>query len=437
MITEHFSPCQTAESGRIASVTAAASAFRADALLGLCCDGVPLSEIAARVGTPTYVYSAASIRSAWTRLDAAFGAAPHVLHYALKANSTLAILRLLRGLGSGADANSGGEIEVALRAGFIPEDLVFTGVGKTGAELQRAVSLGLKAINAESPGEVERVDALARAAGVRARVAIRLNPDIDAGGHPHISTGRRMNKFGVPIELGRDLYRRMSRMTGLQPVGVHVHIGSQITDLAPLREAAEALVAFVDDLAADGIALEHVDLGGGLGISYDGSPAPAFEDYAATVLPVLGRTGLTTLLEPGRVIVGPSAVLVARVIDVKAYFDGKPFVVLDSGMTELLRPALYGAYHRIEPVTPRPGERRTCEVVGPLCESSDIVGKDRSLPPLEVGDLVAVFDTGAYGSMMSSTYNRRPLPCEVMVDEGRGEIIRKRQTIEDMTALEV
>ncbi len=267
MITKQFSPCQTAVSVRIACVLTAASAFDADASLGLCCDGVPLAEIAARAGTPTYVYSAASIRSAWTRFDAAFAGVPHAIHYALKANSTLAVLRLLRALGSGADANSGGEIEVALRAGFIPEDLVFTGVGKTPEELQRAVSLGLKAINAESPGEIERLDALARTAGVRARVAVRLNPDIDAGAHPHISTGRRINKFGVPIDVGRGLYRRMAGMGGLQPVGVHVHIGSQITDLAPLTEAAEALADFVDDLSADGIPLEHLDLGGGLGIS--------------------------------------------------------------------------------------------------------------------------------------------------------------------------
>jgi diaminopimelate decarboxylase len=436
MITKRFSPCQTAESDRIGFVVTAASAFVHDAPLGLCCDGVPLAEVAARAGTPTYVYSAASIRSAWTAFDAAFAGVPHALHYALKANSTLAILRLLRGLGSGADANSGGELEVALRAGFIPEDLVFTGVGKTAAELERAVSLGVKAINAESPGEVERLDAIGRAAGVRARVAVRLNPDIAAGTHPHISTGRRIDKFGVPIELARDLYRRMSRMTGLQPVGVHAHIGSQITDVEPLGRSAQALAALVEDLKEDGIALEHVDLGGGLGISYDGTPAPSLADYAAAVLPSVGRTGLTTLLEPGRTIVGPSAVLLGRVIDVKAYFDDKPFVVLDAGMTELLRPALYGAYHRIEPVKPRPGALTTCEVVGPLCESSDVIGRDRALPRLEVGDLVAIFDAGAYGSAMSSTYNRRPLPCEVMVDGGQFEIVRRRQSIEDMMTLE-
>jgi diaminopimelate decarboxylase len=417
--------------------TADASAFTVDGSSGLSCDGVPLAEIAGRAGTPTYVYSAAAIRSAWTRFDAAFAGAPHALHYALKANSTLAVLRLLRGLGSGADANSGGELDVAIRAGFDPGDLVFTGVGKTPEELRRAVALGLKAVNAESPGELERIDALARARGTRARVAVRLNPDIAAGGHPHISTGRRINKFGVPLELGRELYRKMARMTGLQVVGVHVHIGSQITDLAPLTQAAEALADFARQVREDGIALEHLDLGGGLGVSYDGAAVPSVEAYAAAVLPVVRRTGLTTLLEPGRAIVAPAAVLLARVIDVKAYFDARPFVVLDAGMTELLRPALYGAYHRIEPVTPRPGAARACEIVGPLCESSDIVGRDRSLPPLEVGDLVAVFDAGAYGSAMASGYNRRPLPCEVMVDGGHWETIRRRQTIDEMTANEI
>jgi diaminopimelate decarboxylase len=412
-------------------------AFAVDPESGLTCDGVALADIAARVGTPTFVYSAASIRLAWRRFDTAFDSVPHALHYALKANSTLGVLRLLRELGSGADVNSGGELAVALRAGFTPDQLVCTGVGKTTEELDRAVSLGVRAINAESPGELERIDAVARARGTRARVAVRLNPDIRAGAHPHISTGRRVDKFGVPIELGRELYRKMAAMPGLQPVGVHVHIGSQITDLTPLRQAAEAVVDLVRQLADDGVAIEHIDLGGGLGVSYDGSAAPTSDDYAAVVLPVVGPTGLTILLEPGRVILAPAAVLVARVIDWKQYLDARPFVVLDAGMTELIRPALYGAYHRIAPVVPRAGAAEACEIVGPLCESSDIVGKNRTLPPLEVGDLVAVYDTGAYGSAMASTYNRRPLPCEVMVDDGRWEIIRRRQTIDEMTALEV
>ena len=423
-------------SGKIPSVTTVHHGFVFDEVAGLSCDGVPLADIAAKTGTPAYVYSAASIRAAWQRFDAAFAGVPHAIHYALKANSTLALLRLLRGLGSGADANSWGEIEVALRAGFIPEQLVFTGVGKTPAELRAAVPLGLRSINAESMGELDRIDALARSLGSRARVAVRLNPDIEAGTHPHISTGRRINKFGVPIELGRDVYRKMTGMPGLQPVGVHAHIGSQIAGVTPLRQAAEALAAFVADLRADGIALEHIDLGGGLGISYDGAATATIEDYAAAVLPAVAPTGLTILIEPGRAVVGSSGVLLARVVDVKAYFDAKPFVVLDSGMTELIRPALYGAYHRIEPVTPRTGALRTCDVVGPLCESSDVVGSDRNLPPVEAGDLVAVFDAGAYGSTMASTYNRRPLPCEALVDGGTWTIIRRRQTIDDMLALE-
>ncbi len=436
MIAKRFSACQTA-GGRIRSSFVVTGAFTLDPVSGLACDGIPLAEVAARAGTPTFVYSASSIRAAWRRFDAAFAGVPHAVHYALKANSTLAVLRLLRALGSGADANSGGELDVATRAGFEPGRLVFTGVGKTPAELAYALSLGVKTINAESLGELERIDAIARARGTRARVALRVNPDIEAGAHPHISTGRRINKFGVPIELAREHYRRMAGMSGLQPVGIHVHIGSQITDVAPLRQTAEAVVEVVRQLAEDGIALEHLDLGGGLGVSYDGTPAPTPDDYAAAVLPIVGPTGLTIVLEPGRAIVAPSAVLLARVIDVKQFPGARPFAVLDAGMTELIRPALYGAYHRIEAVQPRPGAQRATEVVGPLCESSDVLGKNRKLPPLEVGDLVAVRDTGAYGSAMASTYNRRPLPCEVMVDDGRWEIVKRRQTVDEMVALEV
>jgi diaminopimelate decarboxylase len=419
-------------------VTIATSpAFARGESRGLTCHGVSLAEIAARAGTPTYVYAAPAIREAWRRLDAAFDGVPHALHYALKANSTLALLRLLRELGSGADANSGGEIEVALRAGFTPGDIVFTGVGKTPEELARAVALGVKAINAESPGELERIAAFAVARNTRARVAIRLNPDIDARSHPHISTGRRSNKFGVPIELAPQLYRDIARTPGLEPVGVHVHVGSQITVLDPLRRAAEAAVALAVALRSEGIPIDHVDLGGGLGIPYDGSPVPGIEEYAAALLPVVRGRGLSLLLEPGRVVVGASGVLLARVVDVKSFPGGRPFAVLDAGMTELLRPALYGAYHRIEPVAPRAGERVRYDVVGPLCESSDTVGKDRDLPPLEVNDLVAVFDAGAYGSAMSFTYNRRPLPCEVLVDDDGWRVIRRRQTIDDLLALEI
>lgn len=439
MIPERFSGCQTVgASGRIAGVNSTSTrGFALDEALGLCADGVSLAAIAAGVGTPAYVYSASVIRQAWTELDSAFAGVPHALHYALKANSTLAVLRLLRSLGSQADANSVGEIEVALRAGFAPSALVFTGVGKTPAELARAVGLGVRSINAESWGEVARLDEIAAGVGRKARVAVRINPDIDAHSHPHISTGRRTNKFGVPIGEARELYREIARRPWLEPVGIHVHIGSQITQLEPLERAATALVQLVADLRGDGIVLQHLDLGGGLGISYDGATVPGPAEYAAAIIPLVRATGLELLLEPGRVLVAASGVLLARVVDIKGDGTGPVFAVLDAGMTELLRPAMYGAYHRVEAVTPRPGPLRRYDIVGPLCESSDTVGTNREMPPLEVGDLVAVRDAGAYGSAMSSTYNRRPLACEVMVDDGGWRLIRRRQTIDDLLATEI
>jgi diaminopimelate decarboxylase len=395
-----------------------------------------LTAIVADLGTPAYVYDAPAIRAAYRRLDTALGPYPHAVHYALKANSTLALVRLLRAEGAHADANSGGEIEVALRAGFIPDQIVFTGVGKTGDELDRAVTLGLKAINAESPGELDRIAARARAQGTTARVALRVNPDIDARSHPHISTGLRTNKFGMPIEEARQIYRDHARQEGLEPVGLHVHVGSQITAVDPLRRAAEHVVALAAELRADGIGLEHVDLGGGLGISYTGGDVPGFEDYAAAVLPVLAGSGLTLVVEPGRALVAAAGLLVTRVVDLKQYGDGPRFAVLDAGMSELLRPALYGAFHRIVAVSPRGGAPVAYEVVGPICESSDIFGRDRALPPLEVGDLLAILDAGAYGSVMASGYNRHPLPPEALVDGGRWRTIRRRQTIDDQLALE-
>ncbi len=363
------------------------------------------------------------------------------MHYALKANSTLAVARLLRSLGSGADANSGGEIDVALRAGFIPPEIVFTGVGKTQAELVQAIDLGVKTINVESEGELERIDAIARQRQTRAKVALRVNPDIDARSHRHISTGLRTNKFGIALDEARDLARSMRDRAGLEIVGLHTHVGSQIMDLEPMRRAAVTLVALARDLAGNGIAIEHLDLGGGLGISYDGTRAPTAEEHAEAVLPIVRDSGFSIILEPGRHIVGPAGVLLTRVVDVKAQPTvngvGKLFVILDAGMTELIRPMLYEAYHRIEPVEPRDAPEVLCDVVGPLCESSDTLGRDRRLARPEVGDLFAVLDTGAYGSVMASNYNRRTLPAEVLVQDGRCTAIRRRQTIDDMLALEL
>jgi len=398
----------------------------------LACDGIPVADIASETGTPVYIYSAGLVRGACAALDAAFDGYPHAIHYALKANSTLAILRLLRGLGTGADANSGGEIEAALRAGFEPPQIVFTGVGKTRDELDHAVSLGVKAINIESDGEADRIDALALARGVKARVALRVNPDIDANTHAHIATGKRANKFGVPIEFAAPLLRRLAGKPGLEVVGLHVHLGSQILDVEPLGSAARALSSLAREVRDAGLRLEHLDLGGGLGIGYDGNAHGSPAEYAAAVLPAVRESGLHLLLEPGRFLTAPAGILVGRVADTKAYTGCPRFIILDTGMTELIRPMLYEAFHRIVAVTPREGDAQDYEVVGPLCETSDTLGHKRELGPVEVDDLIAVLDAGAYGFVMASNYNRRRMPAEVLVDGGEWRVVRKRQTYGDL-----
>lgn len=430
IITSGFLNCQTRED-RISSLTG----FYHDHFR-LHVEGVALAALAETHGTPLYVYSAQTVRERYRDLDSAFAGVPHVLHYALKANSTLAIVRLLRGIGAKADANSGGEIDVALRAGFIPPEIVFTGVGKTRDELERAVALGVKAINAESAGELDRIDGIARAQGARARVALRINPDIDALSHPHISTGLKTSKFGLGLLEARDVLRQAASRSALQVVGIHIHVGSQITALAPLARAAAELAELARNLAADNIQLEHVDLGGGLGISYDGSPVPTAAEYAQALMSATRDLGLSLIIEPGRAVVGPAGALLTRVVDVKQRPDGHWLVVTDAGMTELLRPALYGAFHRIVPVVQRPDVPVTCDIVGPVCESSDILGTNRQLALPREGDLLAVLDAGAYGAVMASTYNRRPLPAEVLVDRGAGRLIRRRQTIDELLALE-
>jgi len=294
---------------------------------------VPLADIAAAEGTPLYVYSAAALRARFRAIDGAFGDYPHALHYALKANSTFAIARLVHDLGGAADANSIWELDLARRAGFALEDIVFTGVGKSAAEIDRAVSLGLLAINVESPGELDRIDQRAIALDATARVALRVNPDIDAKSHPHISTGLKSNKFGVPIDEAPALFREMASRRGLLPVGAHVHIGSQITTLDPLSKAAEAVVSLARDLRIEGIELQHLDMGGGLGISYDGSPVVDPASYVRALVAATRGSGLKVAIEPGRVLVGPAGVLLTTVVDVKQFPGAKRFVVLDAGMT--------------------------------------------------------------------------------------------------------
>jgi len=402
----------------------------------LACDGVSLAAIARVAGTPLHVYSAAVLAERYRRLDAALAGYPHRLHYAIKANSTLAVVRALRALGARADANSIGEIEVARRAAYAPEDVVFTGVGKTPDEIRRAVGAGLHAINVESPGELDRIRAAAAALGRPARVAIRLNPNVDAGTHPSITTGLPETKFGVSFDEARPMIRRATGDPHVRVVGLHAHIGSQISSADPLRRVAERVSAFAADLLREGVPLEHLDLGGGLGVAYQPGQAVLSEaDYAAAIIPAVRETGLTLVLEPGRWLVAPAGVLLASVVDLKRKAGGGWFVVVDAGMTDLIRPALYGAWHDIEPVRPRQGETMLADVVGPVCETSDTIGADRQLPALEIGDLVAIRDTGAYGAVMASNYNRRPIAAEVLVDAAvpnGWSVVRRRQMIEEM-----
>jgi diaminopimelate decarboxylase len=298
------------------------------------------------------------------------------------------------------------------------------------------VALNLLAVNVESPGELDRLARLSSDRGAVTRVALRVNPDIDARSHPHISTGLKSTKFGVPIDLAPTLFRDIAGRPSLRAVGIHVHIGSQITAIDPLTRAADAVIDLARQLGAEGIRIEHLDFGGGVGIAYDGGNAPDAADYVRRIVAAAGGSGLKLAIEPGRVLVGAAGLLLTRVVDVKHLPGAKRFVVLDAGMTELMRPALYGAFHRVEPVHPRPGAPLPCDIVGPICESTDTFGRDRLIPPVEVGDLMVIRDCVAYAAVMGSNYLRRPLPPEVLVDGDAWRVTRRRQTLDDLLALE-
>ena len=402
----------------------------------LACDGVSLEEAAARHGTPLYVYSRAAVEEAYAAYDRAFAAVPHRICYALKANASRAVLRVLAGLGAGADIVSGMEMRAALLAGFPAERIVFSGVGKTDAELASGVEQGVGVFNAESDAEIARIGAAAAARGKTARVSIRVNPDIDARSHPHISTGRRENKFGIDIALAEAVLDRARSVPGVRVVGVQAHIGSQITELQPIAEAARELAALSRRLLGRGFALETIDIGGGLGVDYDGAGAPSPQALAERVLPELRGLPLAVVVEPGRSLVARAGALLTRVLDVKVN-RGRAFVIVDAGMNDLLRPVLYGAFHRIEPVTRRGRPTARVDVVGPVCETADFLARDRELEAVEPGELLAVRDTGAYGFSMASTYNMRPRPAEVLVEAGAARLTRRRETFEDLVAADV
>jgi len=402
----------------------------------LSCDGVSLEEAAARFGTPLYVYSRAALVAAYEAYDRAFAPVPHRICYALKANGSGALLRILAGLGAGADIVSGFELQAALRAGFAPERIVFSGVGKTADEIDRGLEAGIGQFNAESEDELRRISAAASARGRTVGVTLRVNPDIDPKSHAYISTGLRQNKFGVDIALASEILGRARGLPGLSITGVQCHIGSQITDLEPIQQAVRDLAALSRRLLAEGFPLRTIDIGGGLGLDYEGGSTLEPAALAARVLPLLEGLPLTVLVEPGRSIVGTAGVLLTRVLYVKEN-RGKQFVIVDAGMNDLLRPALYSAFHRVEPVRPRGGDTRRVDVVGPVCETGDFLARDRNLERVQPGDLLAVRDAGAYGFVMASNYNMRPRAAEALVEGGAVRLIRRRETFEDLTRTEL
>ncbi|MEE8623567.1 MAG: diaminopimelate decarboxylase [Alphaproteobacteria bacterium] len=399
----------------------------------LCAEEVPLARVAVEVGTPFYCYSTAAIVDHYRAFAEAFAGQPATICYALKANSNLAVVRTLAELGAGADVLSEGELKRALAAGVAPQRIVFSGVGKSRDELALALETGVLQINLESEPELEALSKIAAAKGVRAPVAVRVNPDVDAATHRKITTGRKENKFGIDLERARAVYAHAASLPGMNIVGVATHIGSQITELAPFRDAFALLAKLVEDLRADGHDIRRLDLGGGLGIRYENEAPPPPREYAAMVRDVTGALGCEIVLEPGRALVGNAGVLLTSVLYLKKG-TSRTFVIVDAAMNDLMRPSIYDAYHAITPVSaPEAGAEQTVvDVVGPVCETSDIFAKDRPLSVVQSGDLLAIRSAGAYGAVMASGYNSRPLVAEVLVKGGRFAVIRPRQSIDDV-----
>lgn len=400
----------------------------------LCIEELPLAEVARRHGTPTYVYSKAAILGNLCAYQQAFAQVPSLLCYSVKANANLAVLNLLARHGAGFDIVSGGELSRVIAAGGDPGKTLFSGVGKSEDELRLALRHDILCFNVESVPELERLDTLAAEQGKRARVSLRVNPDVDAKTHPYISTGLRENKFGVPFAEALAVYRLGQSMRNIEFTGLDCHIGSQITELAPYADAMERLLLLVDRLRDEGTALSHLDLGGGVGIAYQGEHTIDLCAYAAAVAAPLAARGLKLFLEPGRSIIGNAGVLLTRVEYLKRV-EGRNFAIVDAAMNDLMRPALYGAYHAIDAVHRRPAPKECFQIVGPICESADFLGHDRELA-LRPGDLLAVRDAGAYGFAMSSNYNSRPRACEVLVDAASSAVVRDRESVASLFASE-
>ena len=400
----------------------------------LALDGVSLEEVARRFGTPCYVYSRAMIESAFREIDEALAGVDHLVCYAMKANSNLAILEALARLGAGFDIVSGGEMARVLAAGGRPGRIILSGVGKSEAEMRAALQAGIRCFNVESEPELERLDAIARSMGVVAPVSLRINPDVDARTHRYISTGLAANKFGIPHARAVGAYRRAAQLEHLKVVGIDCHIGSQILDLDPLDAALERVMELVAKVEAEGIRIGHVDLGGGFGIRYRDETPPDVRAWCARLAARFAGGRYEVLLEPGRRLVGNAGVLLTKVEYLKVD-KVKRFAVVDASMSELIRPALYHAWHEIVPVGAAHGEPARYDVVGPVCESTDVLGEDRDLA-VAPGDVLAILSAGAYAMVMASNYNSRPRPCEVLVDRGQAYEVRSREAIDSLFALE-
>jgi len=397
----------------------------------LYCEKTPVRKIAQEVGTPVYIYSSSTLRNHYQAFDAAFAGIPHIVCFAVKANSNLSILKLFASHGGGADIVSGGELFRALKAGVDPQKIVFAGIGKTGEEISFALKSNILMFNVESSHELKKINEVAGSLGVKARVALRVNPDIDPKTHPYISTGLKKSKFGIAIKNALEEYQLASALPNIEIIGIHKHIGSQITEIAPFADAMKRITGIVKELKESGIDIKYIDAGGGLGIRYDDEEPPHPKELGNVFLPLIKDTGCTLILEPGRVLTGNAGMLLTKVLYLKTG-EVKNFVIVDAGMNDLIRPSLYEAHHEILPVEKRAGESFTADVVGPICESGDFLAKDRKLMKPETGDLLAVMSAGAYGFTMSSNYNSRPRVAEVMVDGDTYTIIRKRETYEDL-----
>ena len=397
----------------------------------LCAEDVDLETLAQAHGTPCYVYSRATLEHHWRVFDQALAGYPHLICYAVKANSSLAVLQVLARLGSGFDIVSAGELQRVMRAGGDPGRIVFSGVGKRADEMRQALASGIRCFNVESDSELERLNAVAAESGHIAPVSLRVNPDVDAGTHPYISTGLRENKFGIDVDTALDTYRRAAELAHINVVGIDCHIGSQLTEVAPFTDALDRIIDLVAHLEDEGIKLAHIDMGGGLGIPYRDDDAPPAPDvYARALLEKLSGHSLELLLEPGRAIAGNAGILLTRVEYLK-HTAHRNFAIVDAAMNDLQRPALYDAWHGIEPVCPRNAGARSYDIVGPVCETGDFLAKSRLLSLAE-GDLLAVRSAGAYGFTMSSNYNTRPRAAELMVDGKDVHVIRERETFEDL-----